>query len=105
MVNEGYHTHANLRELCGMPAAPGPPTDANLTIWVNMVDAIIEAYSSSPTAEIAQGIEVNRIQIIYNSTKPTLNREPWKKGDPLMVEPLTTKEGNQLDGYETVFWK
>ena len=105
MVDEGYHTHANLRTLSGMPANPGPPTDANLTIWVDMIDAVIESYKSSPDTSIAQGIEINRMKIIYEASSPALNMEPWKKGDPLIIDPLTKNEENLLDGNWSVYWK
>jgi len=102
MAYDGYNTEAELRGICGMGAAT--PTSAVLEYWTNLIDAMIERYSASPSTEIAQLIEANRVSVLYWNLK---HDNSTKNEMTLVISPLSMDEKEMLTtGNEdrTVWW-
>ena len=93
MADEGYNTHAEIRAFCSM--GPSIPTDAIITHWVTLIDAVIVSSNTSPTTDIAKVIEANRVSDLYWNLKK--NKE-YKA----VIGPLTADERQLLSSLQPI---
>lgn len=101
MVDEGYNTHSAIRGTLGM--GPTTPTDALITIWVNLIDGgLIEVINPSPIAAIAAKIEMNRLGSIYWNIKKGTEKNELRP----VIKELSESEIAELNGsfQRTVWW-
>ena len=88
MADEGYNTHADLRVMSGMD--PAIPTDGVITIWVNLIDGMIERYDTSPNTSGAKIIEANRVSVLYWNLKLDVNG--GLESMTIVIDPLSDEE-------------
>jgi hypothetical protein len=100
MVDAGYNTNSELRAIAGMGTSV--PTDTVLDHWIELIDAVIEAYDPSPGATAAV-VEANRISLLYWNLKH--DTDPLKE-QTLKIAPLSMDEKEMLGNANnrSVWW-